>query len=160
MSRNHTTREIILENRKNIWPGRWLGSYILLRRVLTCRSLLPSSGGKADLQAKVKCKSVPQYNFSFYNVLFNVLCIMKTHESAQIMTPNLKKKDMSSYANSENNFRRFTDAQSLNHELLSYSLMIFLIGIMKKKITCEEIKKTEKKKPAKHTHTHTHQLQV
>ena len=61
---------------------------------------------------------------------------MKTHESAQIMTPNLKKKDMSSYANSENNFRRFTDAQSLNHELLSYSLMIFLIGIMKKKITC------------------------
>ena len=79
---------------------------------------------------------------------------MKTHESAQIMTPNLKKKDMSSYANSENNFRRFTDAQSLNHELLSYSLMIFLIGIMKKKITCEEIKKTEKKKSQQNTNTH------
>ena len=129
MSRNHTTREIILENRKNIWPWRWLGSYILLRRVLSCRSLLPSSGHSADLQAKVKCKSVLQY-FSYYNVLFNVLCIMKTHESAQIMTPTLKKKDMPSYANSENNFRRFTDAQPLNHELLSYSLMIFLIGIL------------------------------
>lgn len=50
---------------------------------------------------------------------------MKTHESAQIVTPTLKKKDMPSYANSENNFRRFTDAQPLNHELLSYSLMIF-----------------------------------
>ena len=31
MSRNHTTREILLENRKIIWPGRWLGSYILLQ---------------------------------------------------------------------------------------------------------------------------------
>ena len=83
---------------------------------------------------------------------------MKTHESAQIVTPTLKKKDMPSYANSENNFRRFTDAQPLNHELLSYSLMIFLIGIIKKKkkITCEEIKKTEKKSQQTHTHTHTH----
>ena len=44
---------------------------------------------------------------------------MKTHESAQIMTPTLQKKDMSSYANSENNFRRFTDAQSLNHEAVT-----------------------------------------
>ena len=42
---------------------------------------------------------------------------MKTHESAQIMTPPLQKKGMSSYANSANNFRRFTEAWSLNHEL-------------------------------------------
>ena len=80
---------------------------------------MPSSGDRADLQAKVKHakESVLQYNFSFYDVLFNVLCIMKTHESAQIMTPPLQKKGMSSYANSANNFRRFTEARSLNHEL-------------------------------------------
>lgn len=74
---------------------------------------------KSRLASKGKTgkRSVLQYNYSFYDVRFNVLCIMKTHESAQIMTPTLQKKDMSSYTNSENNFRRFTDAQSLNHEL-------------------------------------------